>query len=105
MSHSSFTSVSTPVGSAPLMDFMDSKKTRGSYLAYFQSAWNYVDIVSIFVHVLTIFMWFSYAWAMATAFAPSIHYKIYKNLAASAHITNLKVPNEMDEMASMFLES
>ena len=89
---------------AEIMDFMDSKKTRGSYLAYFQSAWNYVDIVSIFVHVLTIFMWFSYAWAMATAFAPSIHYKIYKNLAASAHITNLKVPNEMDEMASMFLE-
>ena len=41
---------------------------------------------------------------MAADFSPDIHYDIYKNLEASAFITNLKVPNQMGEMGALFLE-
>jgi len=89
---------------AEVMDLVESKRTRGSYLAYFSSVWNYIDIASIAIHVGTIFMWFTFGWKLAADFSPSLHYDIYKNLEASAFITNLKVPNQMAEMGSLFLE-
>ena len=87
-----------------LMDFFETKKTTGTYSAYFASVWNYVDVASIGLHVLTIVMWLIYGLNLAAKFAPEIHYDIYKNLEASAFITNLKVSNQMVEMGSMFLE-
>jgi hypothetical protein len=44
------------------------------------------------------------SFGLAANFAPDIHYDIYKNLEASAFVTNLKVPNQMVEMGAMFLE-
>ena len=87
-----------------MLDFFETKKTTGTYSAYFASVWNYVDVASIGLHVLTIVMWLMYGLNLAAKFAPEIHYDIYKNLEASAFITNLKVPNQMVEMGSMFLE-
>jgi hypothetical protein len=63
-----------------LMDVFDTKKATGSYAAYFASVWNYVDVASITLHVVTIIMWFSYGFGLAANFAPDIHYDIYKNL-------------------------
>jgi len=87
-----------------ILDLVESKRTRGSYLAYFSSMWNYIDVASITIHIGTIFMWFTFGWKMAAEFSPDIHYDIYKNLEASAFITNLKVPNQMSEMGALFLE-
>ena len=87
-----------------LMDVFETKKATGTYAAYFASVWNYVDVASIGLHVLTIIMWFTFGLNLAANFAPDIHYDIYKNLEASAFVTNLKVPNQMVEMGAMFLE-
>ena len=87
-----------------LMDVFETKKATGTYSAYFASVWNYVDVASIGLHVLTIIMWFTFGFNLAANFAPEIHYDIYKNLEASAFVTNLKVPNQMVEMGAMFLE-
>ena len=87
-----------------LMDVFETKKATGTYSAYFASVWNYVDVASIGLHVLTLIMWFTFGFGLAASFAPDIHYDIYKNLEASAFVTNLKVPNQMVEMGAMFLE-
>jgi hypothetical protein len=87
-----------------LMDVFETKKHTGTYSAYFASVWNYVDVASISLHVLTLIMWFTFGFSLAASFAPDIHYDIYKNLEASAFVTNLKVPNQMVEMGAMFLE-
>jgi hypothetical protein len=89
---------------AEVMDLVESKRTRGSYLAYFSSVWNYIDVASISIHIGTIFMWFTFGWKLAADFSPDIHYDIYKNLEASAFLPNLKVPNQMAEMGALFLE-
>ena len=86
------------------MDLIHTKRTKGTYAAYFASAWNYVDVASITIHVVTVIMWFTFAFSLAASFSPDIHYDIYKNLEASAFVTNLRVPNQMAEMGSMFLE-
>lgn len=87
-----------------VMDFISSKKTKGSYMAYFASMWNYIDVASIAIHLATIIMWFIFSWSRARAFEPDIHYDIYKNIEASAFITKLRIPNEFPEMGDMFLE-
>ena len=63
---------------AEFQDLLDSKKSRGSYLAYFSSVWNYIDVASITIHCVTIAMWYIYAWNLAPSFDPDIHYDIYK---------------------------
>ena len=87
-----------------LMDLLESKKTRGSYMAYFSSVWNYIDVASITIHCVTISMWFIFGWKLAADFSPNIHYDIYKNIEASAFLPNLKVPNQFAELGDLFLE-
>ena len=86
------------------MDFIDSKKEKGTYMAYFSSMWNYIDIASITIHLATIMMWYIFSWGRARAFEPDIHYDIYKNIESSAFVSKLKIPNEFPEMGDMFLE-
>jgi len=87
-----------------LMDVFETKKQTGSYGAYFSSVWNYVDVASISLHVVTLMMWFTFGFSLAANFSPDIHYEIYKNLEASAFVASLKTPNQMAEMGAMFLE-
>ena len=78
-----------------LMDFINSKKEKGSYMAYLLSMWNYIDVASIAIHLATIMMWFIFSWNRARAFEPDIHYDIYKNIEASAFVTKLKIPERV----------
>ena len=48
-----------------VVDFISSKKTKGSYMAYFASMWNYIDVASIAIHLATIIMWFIFSWSRA----------------------------------------
>ena len=42
--------------------------------------WNYIDVASITIHVVTVVMWFTFGWNLAAQFSPEIHYDIYKNI-------------------------
>jgi hypothetical protein len=74
-------------------DLVESKRTRGSYAAYFSSVWNYIDVASISIHIGTICMWFIFAWKRAADFSPEIHYDIYKNLEVRPHSLCAHSPN------------
>ena len=70
-------------------------------MAYFASVWNYIDVASITIHIVTIVMWFTFGWNLAAQFSPAIHYDIYKNIEASSFNTNLRVPNQMVELVHL----
>ena len=87
-----------------VLDMFHTRREKGTYMAYFASVWNYIDVASITIHVVTVVMWFTFGWNLAAQFSPEIHYDIYKNIEASSFNTNLRVPNQMVELGSIFLE-
>ena len=88
-----------------MMDFvMTTKKHDGRWRAYFESAWNYIDIASIMIHLGVTVMWVCFSRIGCPRFDPSIHYKIYKNIDASAFQTRLFDEHEFKVLGSMFYD-
>jgi hypothetical protein len=87
------------------VDFiMTRKKNDGNWRAYFESVWNYIDVVSITIHLGVTVMWIIFSRVGCPRFDPSIHYKIYKNIDASAFQTKLFHDHEFTSLGNMFTD-
>jgi hypothetical protein len=85
------------------MDFiLTRKRNDGNWRAYFESAWNYIDVASITIHLGVTVMWVIFSRVGCPRFDPSIHYKIYKNIDASAFQTRLFENHEFTDLGNMF---
>ena len=88
-----------------LMDFiLTTKKNDGNWRAYFESAWNYIDVASITIHLGVTVMWITFSRIGCPRFDPAIHYKIYKNIDASAFQTRLFENHEFADLGNMFTD-
>lgn len=87
------------------VDFiMTRKKNDGNWRAYFESVWNYIDVASITIHLGVTIMWITFSRIGCPRFDPSIHYKIYKNIDASAFQTRLFDNHEFSSLGNMFTD-
>lgn len=87
------------------VDFvMTRKKNDGNWRAYFESVWNYIDVASITIHLGVTVMWIIFSRVGCPRFDPSIHYKIYKNIDASAFQTKLFHDHEFTSLGNMFTD-
>jgi hypothetical protein len=57
---------------------------RGSFLLYFQSFWNYIDLVSIVMQFVVMIMWWDLNISQLFAFAPPKRQEIYQSLTSNA---------------------
>lgn len=56
---------------------MQIKKLTGSYSKYFQNAWNYIDVISISISLLSVVLWCVSAWYANTFFDIDLVYDVY----------------------------
>ena len=94
------------------------KVNRGSFLLYFQSLWNYIDVTSIFLQFFVIAKWYELNVKYLFQFAPPRRFEVYHSLSSNArylytgsNMTNLatsqglenlrKEMNTLEAMATM----
>ena len=67
---------------------------------YFESVWNYIDLLNLGLFVSAMVTWIYYQ-QLASAFKPQHRFDVYQSLASEANFLNPK-ENEFGRMVSMF---
>ena len=64
-------------------------QTTRSVSGYFQSAWNYIDVLSIALQIVCISLWVHLNFDLADSFSVKSRYKVYADLKAEARFLRL----------------
>eukprot|EP00943_MAST-04B_sp_MAST-4B-sp1_P005476 g5476.t1 len=64
-------------------ELIQAKIFRGSFLLYFQSMWNYIDILSIILQFLQLGMWYNLNFEYLFKFAPLKRQNVYESLSSN----------------------
>mmetsp|Transcript_38784 Transcript_38784/g.53872 ORF Transcript_38784/g.53872 Transcript_38784/m.53872 type:complete len:1579 (-) Transcript_38784:245-4981(-) len=77
-----------------LLELFESQQKYGTVQAYFRSAWNYVDVLSISIQIACVVIWWwSYVYSNASQFSvsekPGGRYDVYADLDARANYLRL----------------
>lgn len=84
------------------LDLLRMKKKFGRYSAYFQSIWNYIDVLNLALMTMGYITWWTYAF-LAEDFRCKINYDIYADLEAEARIMKINGNGQgLDSLASMY---
>ena len=84
------------------MDLVRAKKKYGKYTAYFESLWNYIDVINLSLMMMGYITWWTYAF-LAEDFRCKINYNIYADLEAEARIYKIAGNGEdLDSLANMY---
>lgn len=86
------------------MDLIRAKRKFGKYSAYFESLWNYIDVLNIALLVVGYLTWWTYA-AMASAFDVELRYDVYRDLDAPARMLRLDgTGKKLDNLVKMYAD-
>jgi len=76
-----------------LSELIESRQKYGTIKAYFRSAWNYVDLLSITIQIVCVIYWWIFVFAYALPFdvsdKPGGRYDVYADLDAKANFLRL----------------
>lgn len=70
-------------------DLRRAKKTHGNYMAYFESGWNYIDLISIGITFAAICYWWTYVNVITRGVNVEPRYDVYQDLEAPARLFQL----------------
>ena len=72
-----------------LSDLRRAKLTHGTYFAYFESGWNYIDLISIGITLTAICYWWSFVNIVIRNLNVEPRYDVYQDLEAPARLLEL----------------
>jgi hypothetical protein len=72
-----------------MSDLIRAKKTEGTYLAYFESGWNYIDLASIGITLSAICYWWTFVNVIISNLNVEPRYDVYQDLEAPAKLLQL----------------
>ena len=72
-----------------MTDLRRAKRTHGKYVAYFASAWNYVDLASIGITFSAICYWWTFVNVVVRDLNVEPRYDVYQDLEAPARLLEL----------------
>lgn len=76
---------------------------KGSFLLYFKSVWNYVDLLSIGMNLSCIISWLVFQVTLALPFDVDVRYEVYSNLSAKGRFLHLAGHGSgLDQVAKKF---
>jgi hypothetical protein len=67
-----------------LAELVQARIHRGSFLLYFKSLWNYIDVLTIVMQFVQIAMWMDLNANYTISFAPQRRYTVYESLTSNA---------------------
>ena len=79
-------------------ELVQARLHRGSFLLYFKSLWNYIDVVTIIMQFVQIGMWIDLNAHYTINFAPQRRYAVYESLTSNARY--LYTGKNMSSLAS-----
>ena len=69
-----------------MSDLIRAKKTHGTYFAYFESGWNYIDLTSIGITLSAICYWWTFVNVIIRNLNVEPRYDVYQDLEAPANL-------------------